>query len=39
MSLWLVDRNEGRLDRAAVVDLSNTATCLAVIALILVQPA
>jgi hypothetical protein len=34
MSLWLIERNDSRVDRAAVVNLGNTAMCLAVIVLI-----
>ena len=37
MSLWLIDRNGARVDRAALVNLGNAAMCLAVIALIVVE--
>lgn len=37
MSLWLIDRNGARMDRAAAVNLGNAAMCLAVIVLIVVQ--
>ncbi len=37
MSLWLIDRNGARIDRAASVNLGNAAMCLVVIVLIVVE--
>ena len=37
MSLWLIDRNGARIDRAAFVNLGNAFMCLAVIALIVFE--
>jgi hypothetical protein len=34
MSLWLIERNGSRVDRAAAVNMGNTAMCLAVIGVI-----
>jgi hypothetical protein len=37
MSLWLMERNDARIDGAAAVNLGNAAMCLAVIVLIAVR--
>lgn len=37
MSLWLIERNDGRMDRAALVSAMNAAMCFAVIAVIIFQ--
>lgn len=37
MSLWLIERNGSRLDRAALISICNATMCMAVIVLVVVK--